>query len=116
MLVMDEAVSNLDAAGEQEVTRAMDVARHVRTTLVIAHRLSTILTVDRIAVISGGRVAESGTHEELLALDSAYVELLASQFDGFAGPGARLVALMPVRTGRAGHRRNHLLKMSVIIV
>ncbi|WP_374222648.1 hypothetical protein [Streptomyces spinoverrucosus] len=56
--------------------------------MVIAHRLSTVLTADRIAVVSGGRVAETGTHEELLALDGAYVELLASQLDGFAGPDA----------------------------
>ncbi|WP_282700132.1 ATP-binding cassette domain-containing protein [Streptomyces sp. CC219B] len=88
ILVMDEAVSNLDAAGEQAVTRAMDEALHIRTTLVIAHRLSTILTADRIVAISGGRVAESGTHEDLLALGGAYVELLASQLDGFVGPDA----------------------------
>lgn len=83
ILVMDEAVSNLDAASEQAVTEAMDEARHGRTTLVIAHRLSTIRTADRIVVISDGRVAETGTHEELLALNGAYVELLASQLEGF---------------------------------
>jgi len=83
ILVMDEAVSNLDAASEQAVTEAMDEARHGRTTLVIAHRLSTIRTADRIVVISEGRVAETGTHEELLALNGAYVELLASQLEGF---------------------------------
>ncbi|WP_051716362.1 ABC transporter ATP-binding protein [Streptomyces bikiniensis] len=88
ILVMDEAVSNLDAASEQAVTRAMDEARHGRTTLVIAHRLSTILTADRIVVISGGRVAEAGTHQELLARGGAYVELLASQLEGVDGPGA----------------------------
>ncbi|MFE0678114.1 ABC transporter ATP-binding protein [Streptomyces sp. NPDC058867] len=88
ILVMDEAVSNLDAGSEQAVTRAMEEARQGRTTLVIAHRLSTILTADRIVVISGGRVAESGTHEELLARGGAYVELLASQLEGFATPDA----------------------------
>ena len=81
ILVMDEAVSNLDAASEQAVAQAMDEARHGRTTLVIAHRLSTIRTADRIVVLSGGRVAQTGTHEELLAAGSAYVELLASQLD-----------------------------------
>ncbi|MFD9892474.1 ABC transporter ATP-binding protein [Amycolatopsis sp. NPDC059027] len=88
ILVMDEAVSNLDAASEQAVTQAMDEARHGRTTLVIAHRLSTIRTADRIVVISDGRVAETGTHEELLARNGAYVELLASQLEGFVGQGS----------------------------
>ncbi|ONI88305.1 hypothetical protein ALI144C_07040 [Actinosynnema sp. ALI-1.44] len=83
ILVMDEAVSNLDAASEQAVTRAMEEARHGRTTLVIAHRLSTVRTADRIVVMSDGRVAETGTHEELLARNGAYVELLASQLEGF---------------------------------
>lgn len=85
ILVMDEAVSNLDAASEQAVSQAMDEARHGRTTLIIAHRLSTIRTADRIVVISDGRVAETGTHEELLATGGAYVELLASQLEGFVG-------------------------------
>jgi ABC-type multidrug transport system fused ATPase/permease subunit len=88
ILVMDEAVSNLDAASEHAVARAMDEARHGRTTLVIAHRLSTIRTADRIVVISGGRVAEAGTHEELLAAGGAYVELLASQLDGIVDPAS----------------------------
>jgi ATP-binding cassette, subfamily C, bacterial CydC len=88
ILVMDEAVSNLDAASEHAVAQAMDEARHGRTTLVIAHRLSTIRTADRIVVISGGRVAETGTHEELLAAGGAYVELLASQLDGIVDPAS----------------------------
>lgn len=87
ILVMDEAVSNLDAASEQAVTRAMDEARHGRTTLVIAHRLSTIRTADRIVVISNGRVAETGTHEALLAAGGAYVTLLASQLAGSSDAG-----------------------------
>ncbi|MDG4764934.1 ABC transporter ATP-binding protein [Solwaraspora sp. WMMD406] len=82
ILVMDEAVSNLDAASEQAVNRAMDEARHGRTTLIIAHRLSTIRTADRIVVLSGGRVVETGTHEELVAAAGAYVDLLASQLEG----------------------------------
>ncbi|WP_199757530.1 ABC transporter ATP-binding protein [Micromonospora sp. Llam0] len=96
ILVMDEAVSNLDAASEHAVARAMEKARHGRTTLVIAHRLSTIRTADRIVVISEGRVAESGTHEELLAAGGAYVELLASQLDGILDPDSRTAS-------RSGH-------------
>ncbi|MEU2494298.1 ABC transporter ATP-binding protein [Streptomyces sp. NPDC007883] len=81
ILVMDEAVSNLDAASEQAVTEAMNSARQGRTTLVIAHRLSTIRTADRIVVLDRGRVAETGTHAELVAADGRYVSLLAAQLD-----------------------------------
>ncbi len=82
ILVMDEAVSNLDAASEQAVNQAMNEARHGRTTLIIAHRLSTIRTADRIVMLSGGRMIETGTHEELVAAGGAYVDLLASQLEG----------------------------------
>ncbi|WP_236242330.1 ABC transporter ATP-binding protein [Streptomyces sp. CC228A] len=81
ILVMDEAVSNLDAASEQAVTAAMNSARQGRTTLVIAHRLSTIRTADRIVVLDRGRVAETGTHAELVAAGGRYVNLLAAQLD-----------------------------------
>ncbi|MEV0616399.1 thiol reductant ABC exporter subunit CydC [Nonomuraea sp. NPDC050404] len=82
ILVMDEAVSNLDAESEQEVAAAMTAARHDRTTLVIAHRLSTIRTADRVVVLDGGGVAESGAHAELLAREGAYSRLLATQLSG----------------------------------
>ncbi|MFC7107019.1 ABC transporter ATP-binding protein [Nonomuraea rubra] len=79
ILIMDEAVSNLDAESEQEVAAAMTAARHDRTTLIIAHRLSTIRTADRIIVLDGGGVAETGTHAELIDRDGAYTRLLATQ-------------------------------------
>jgi ABC-type multidrug transport system fused ATPase/permease subunit len=56
-----------------------------RTTLIIAHRLSTIRSADRIVALAGGRVAESGTHAELLARSDVYARLIAAQRDGVIG-------------------------------
>ncbi|GII89268.1 ABC transporter [Sphaerisporangium siamense] len=82
ILIMDEAVSNLDTESEQEVAAAMAGVRHNRTTLVIAHRLSTILTATRIVVLEDGRVADVGTHQELIDRPGVYTTLMASQLIG----------------------------------
>ncbi|MEV5409839.1 ABC transporter ATP-binding protein [Thermopolyspora sp. NPDC052614] len=82
ILVMDEAVSNLDTESEQEVAAAMTSVRRDRTTLIIAHRLSTIRTADRIVVLDNGRVADSGTHQELIERPGPYTTLMAAQLTG----------------------------------
>lgn len=79
ILVLDEPVSNLDTENERAVTEAMSRLRQGRTTLIVAHRLSTIKAADRVVVLEKGRVAETGTHAELMANGHTYRDLVASQ-------------------------------------
>ena len=75
VLVLDEATSNLDPGTEAAVERALEKLMERRTVIVVAHRLSTIQRADRIGVIDDGRLAEFGTHEELMDLGGRYFEL-----------------------------------------
>ncbi len=79
ILVLDEATSALDPESEARVTEALDRARRGRTTLIVAHRLSTVRGADLIVVVEGGRVVETGTHQELLAAGGLYSRLALVQ-------------------------------------
>ena len=75
MLVLDEATSNLDLLSEAVIERALDTVLEGRTAVIIAHRLATVLRADRIAVVDGGRIAEIGSHAELVALGGQYAAM-----------------------------------------
>jgi ATP-binding cassette subfamily B protein len=80
VLLLDEATSALDAQSERMVQAALEGLMRGRTTLIIAHRLATVKSVDRIAVMDGGRLVDVGTHAALLASSALYSRLAALQF------------------------------------
>lgn len=79
ILILDEATSALDTVTEQRIQAALDKLSVGRTTLIIAHRLSTVATADRIAVVEGEHIVETGTHSELIHKDGEYARLCRAQ-------------------------------------
>jgi ATP-binding cassette subfamily B protein len=80
IFIMDEATSSVDTLTEAQIQRGMEALMAGRTSFIIAHRLSTIRRADRIVVIEDGRIAEMGTHTELLKLHGHYYRLYTQQF------------------------------------
>lgn len=79
ILLLDEATAALDSESEAVVQAALDDAATTQTTITIAHRLSTVQRADVIAVINGGQVVETGTHDQLIKLGGLYAELAQQQ-------------------------------------
>ena len=79
ILILDEALSSVDAENEAIIQSALDRLMAGRTTLILAHRLSSVIDADRILVLDRGRVVESGTHRDLMQLGGAYRQLMGAQ-------------------------------------
>jgi ATP-binding cassette subfamily B protein len=84
ILILDEATASIDTRTERALQKGLEQLLIGRTSFIIAHRLSTIRTVTKIMYISSKSIIESGSHDELIALEGKYHELYRSQFNAFA--------------------------------
>lgn len=80
ILILDEATSSLDSVSESQIQSALNRVMQGRTSIVIAHRLSTVMAADKIMLIENGRIAETGSHDELISKSEGYRELYETQF------------------------------------
>lgn len=83
-MVLDEPTASLDPQAEAALFATLDDLRRDRTIVMISHRFSSVRSADRILVVDDGRLVESGTHDQLLALDGRYAELYRTQAAAFA--------------------------------
>ena len=97
ILVLDEALSAVDAENEAVIQEALDRLMQGRTTLILAHRLSSVIDCDRILVLDGGKVAEQGRHDALMARRGVYASLMAEQAREQHGAGAADLIAAPAR-------------------
>jgi len=88
ILVLDEALSAVDAENEAVIQQALDRLMVGRTTLIVAHRLSSVIGADRILVMEAGRISESGSHSDLIARDGLYRRLMAEQLRDAEAPAS----------------------------
>ena len=120
ILVLDEALSSVDAANEAIIQQALDRLMVGRTTLIIAHRLSSVVNAHRILVLENGRLVESGSHSELAAVGGPYARLMAQQQaetqpEVLVAPGGHILEEEPVGMPEArlntpleaGHHSHH---------
>ena len=108
ILILDEATSSLDSENEALIQEGLATLKQGRTTFVIAHRLSTIRSADQILVMEAGRIAERGTHRELLASEGPYRKLYETQYrferDQFINPGEDFTDIVPRTSGTSAVR------------
>jgi ABC-type multidrug transport system fused ATPase/permease subunit len=97
ILVLDEALSAVDAENEAVIQEALDRLMQGRTTLILAHRLSSVIDCDRILVLDGGKVAEQGRHDALMARHGVYASLMAEQAREQHGAGSADLIAAPAR-------------------
>ena len=108
ILILDEALSSVDADNEAAIREALDRLMRGRTTLVLAHRLSSVIDADRILVLDGARIAEQGRHQALMARRGVYHRLMVEQAQpraSGAGPGLLADGAAVFETDAAGETR-----------
>ncbi|WP_291986176.1 ABC transporter ATP-binding protein [Luteitalea sp.] len=106
VLVLDEALSSVDAENEALIQQALDRLMQGRTTIVLAHRLSSVIGTDRIVVLDHGRVVQSGRHADLIAAEGPYRQLMGEQASGAATGDVPLAAMDAADRG-ASHVDDH---------
>ena len=94
IIILDEATSALDSESENQIQQAIDNLKIGKTTIVIAHRLSTVENAEKIIVLKGGKIVESGTHNDLLNLEKAYFELYKNQFKDEVEPAKKKLPIL----------------------